>query len=170
MLGMGYGLASRDRIRLNQDWSWSRSGGSRSSRAWNSALASPVRLFLEQALDQDHPGLSIPGVEAEGIPRGLDRRGPFPALGVDQGDRLVVIGTPGIDRDGLREGSGVTGCVARRTGVGLRVIEPRLLRNEIAGSERVGADNLTAGPGRESLVDRQISGVGVSAVRLASPG
>ena len=36
------------------------------------------------------------------------------------------------------------------------------------GSERVCADNLTAGPGRESLVDRQISGVGVSTVRLAS--
>src|SRR4051812_18092421 len=37
-------------------------------------------------------------------------------------------------------------------------------------SERVGADDLTAGPGRESLVDRQISGVGVSAVRLVAQG
>src|SRR5437868_6280418 len=60
-------------------------------------------LVAEQALDQDHPRLMVRRVEAEGIPRGRDGRVPFPTLEVEEGDHLVVVRTPRVDRDGPSE-------------------------------------------------------------------
>ena len=61
---------------------------------------SPV---LEQALDQDHPRFMIRRVEAEGSPRRLDGRVPLLPLRVEEGDHVVIVRPPGIDRDGPPE-------------------------------------------------------------------